>query len=70
VIFSNIYEIPADALEACRIFNIFSFNIEDLITSSFDWVELAFSNDEIGKAPWYILRGGAYIMYEKLGIFK
>lgn len=45
----KIYNVPEDALEACRINNIFSFRIDDLIISSFDWLPLRFNKEEIGK---------------------
>jgi ubiquitin carboxyl-terminal hydrolase 47 len=35
---SKIYGIPEDAIEACRINNLFSFVFDDLIISSFDWL--------------------------------
>jgi len=36
--FSKIYNVPEDALEGCRINNIFSFTMDDLIISSYDWL--------------------------------
>jgi hypothetical protein len=44
-----LYNLPEDVLEACRINNIFSFRIDDLIISSFDWLPLRFNKDEIGR---------------------
>lgn len=49
-------------VEACKINNIYSFTIDDLLLNSFDWLLVRDMNAELGKQPWYIIKDSNFIM--------